>query len=282
MAEELWINGTKVHEVGASVVSPGGNGIIAAVEMDFGTPDQETFLDARPLADGMVFRGTVTKGRSFKLRFKVTGVAGRGEGFDEWQALLGLLSADNGIVSYKVVRPDSAAADVERELLAIVTGEPAWKWVSGGGEDGIRSAGHLVVSIDCIAPFPWWRSVDPETEVINFSGSGTGNVNITRLGQMACGLEAKVTTAGNLANITLDDGVRTLTLTATFGGSAKGVDWYFADPTATVIDSGVVISIPSHLSLHSASTTITATTSDGGASGSHTVTIRYYPLWRSP
>jgi hypothetical protein len=281
MAETLHINGTKVHEVGATVAAPGGNGEIAAIEMDFGTPNQENFLDPRPLADGLVYRGTVTSSRSFKIRLRVKDLANRGEGFNAWQSLLDLVNVDQGLISFQTVRPDDVGADVTRELLAIVIGEPAWKW-SGAGEDGIRHSGNIVITLDCIAPFPWWRSVTPEVETIDFSGSGSDNVVISRLGSTTCGLEAKVTTDGNLANVILDDGNRQMTMTATFGASALGVDWYFADPTATAIDAGVVISIPSHLSLHSSTTTITASTSDGSAAGNHTVTLRYYPLWKTP
>ena len=37
-------------------------------------------------------------------------------------------------------QPDTLDADVARELLAVATSEPAWKWVEGGSEDGIRQA----------------------------------------------------------------------------------------------------------------------------------------------
>ena len=282
VSEKLWIDGTKVYDTAATVASPAGFGTIRTLAFGFGTPDQETLLEPRPLADGLLFRGSVAGQRTFKLRFAVSGVASRGEGYAEWAAFLDLFSTEKGLITLKTERDDGAASPVTRELDIIAMGEPSWSLVRGEGEAGVRYNGNLVIELDVVAPFPWWRSATAETETINFSGTGSGNVAIARLGQMACGVEAKITTNGTLGSITLDDASRSMTMTATFGASAKGVDWYFADPTATVIDSGVTISIPSHLSLHSASTTITASTADGGASGNHTVTLRYYPLWKSP
>lgn len=282
MTERLYINGTKVHDVDAAVVSPGGNGTISAVEIDFGTPDRETFLDPRPLADGMVLRGSVAMARSPVLKLRVDGVASRGEGFDEWESLVGIINADNGLVSLKTERPDSAAATVSRELLVVTTGEPGLVYRDAGGGDGLRQSGSLEITIPFVAPFPWWRDTTAQETVLSFSAGGSDSAVVSRGGQKPCGLEAKVTTTGSLASLSLGDGNRTLVMNATFGGSALGVDWFHEDPEATAVDAGVTLSIPSHVFMHSDSTTLTVTTSDGGASGDHTITVKHYPLWKAP
>lgn len=282
MGDKFWINGTKVHEIDTLVASPAGHGYVTAVELDFGTPNQETFLDPRSMADGMRFNGVLSGSRPFRVRLLISGVGTRAKGQDEWAYLLAnVVAVENGLVSYKIERTDASAATLTRELLAIVTSEPAWAYVDDAGADGLRVNGNIVVAFDCVAPFPWWRDVAEQTEVIAFTGTGVGTADIDRGGDMACGLEAKVTTAGSLASLTVTDGTNSMLLTATFGASGKGVDWYYADPTATAIDSGVVISDTGHIELHSATTTVTCTP-PGGASGNHTLTIKWKRLWKAP
>lgn len=283
MGDKLWINGTLVHEVDALTASPAGYGYIRAVELDFGTPNQETFLDPRSLAPGMRFNGTLTKDRPFRVRFLISGVGTVPKGQDEWETMLGsITNIAGGLLSFKTARTDAAAATVTRELLAIATREPAWRYVEGANEDGLRPNGNIVIAFDCVAPFPWWRDASETTETIIFSGAATDVTDIDVGGHVNCGAEIKVATAGSLASIGVSDGTNTMSMTATFGASAKGVDWYHADPTTTSIDSGVVIGDLSHFELAYDGTTTVTCVSPGGASGSHTITIKYRRLWKSP
>lgn len=282
MGDKLWVNGTKLFEVDTTVTSPGGYGSISAIELDFGTPNQETFLDPRSLAPGVRFNGTLTKERPFRARFIITGVGTMAKGQDEWAALLAVMSAGNGLVSYKLERTDGTAATITRELLAIVASEPAWAYSSDPGSDGLRPNGNIIAAFDCISPFPWWRDAAETTETINFSGTSTGTANIAAGGDVNCGAEIKATTAGALASIAVGDGTNTMTMTATFGASAKGVDWYHADPTTTAIDSNVVISDLSHFELAYNAMTAVSCVPPGTASGNHVVTVKYRRLWKSP
>lgn len=278
MADQLWINGTQVHPQVAMTY-----GSISVVSLDWGTPDTETFLDPRPLADGMVFRGQVTKDRRFTLVLNVDGVGSLAKGQDTWEDVLDIINASNGLVNYKYVRDGGGGGTVTRQLMALATSEPAWTWVRGGGmgTPGLRPNGNVVVELPCVAPYPWWRNATDTDETITTSGTTPANKVLTRSGMLPVGLLVKVSTTGSLAEMTVSDGVRTMVLSATFNGTPKGVDWYYTDPTATSIDSGVTISTTSHLSLHSASTTITITPG-AGSTGDHTVALSWYPAWKTP
>lgn len=281
MADKLWVNGTLLHQVETLVASPGGYGVMGGVEIDFGTPNQETTLDPRSLAPGMRFNGTVTGSRQFRLRFMIVDVGSMAKGQDEWAALLAVMAASNGLVSYKTERTDGTGGTITRELLAIVTGEPAWAYIDTAGADGLRPNGNLIVAFDCVAPFPWWRDFAETTETINFTDTGTGTADIDRDGDFACGAEIKATTSGTLASLTVSDGTNAMAMTATFGASAKGVDWHHDNPVLTSIDSGVVISDLSHFELHSDPTSVTCTP-PALSSGNHVVTIKFRNLWRTP
>jgi hypothetical protein len=133
-----------------------------------------------------------------------------------------------------------------------------------------------------MCPFPWPRqeSTDVETGTKALSGTTAGDIALTRTGTRTCGVKVAITTDGTLGGMTISDGVRSMVLTATFGAGAKGVDWYYTDPTAATIDSGVVLSIPAHLSMHSATTTMTCTPA-GGSSGNHSVVFSWHPIFDS-
>lgn len=280
MADQLHVNGTQLGL--EDIVSPGGAyGYVRVVALDWGAPDTAQFLDPRPLGDGKVFRGSIPQDRKFSLSIYGHGFNSLAKGQDTWFGVVDLFRSNTGAVSVKFVRTDGAGGTITRELLAVVAGElPAWSMATSG--DGIRPNGNFLLSMSLIAPFPWFRNYVETTSTINLTGSGSGNVVVTRSGSRVCGVQVKVTTAGALDGILIQDGNRSMTLTAAFGASGKGADWYYADPSRTSIDSGVTLSVPSHLSLHSASTTFTAQSVSAGATGAHVVTLKHKALWEGP
>lgn len=281
MADTLAINGTTVGLEAVSAPS-GGYGSVLVVALDWGVPDVVQFLDPRPLGDGKVFRGQVSQDRKFTLGLAGYGAGSLAKGQDTWQAVLELLRNTAGAVSYKYTRTDGTGGSVVRELLAIVDGDlPAWQLVDKPGEPGMRPNGNWLMTLSCRALHPWFRNFTETTTTISPSGTTPANSAITRSGTRPCGLQVKVSTAGTLGSITISDGSRSMVLTATFNATPKGIDWYYSDPGATSIDSGVTIGIPSHLSMHSATTTITATPGIG-SSGNHTVTVKHKPVWETP
>lgn len=279
MADTLAINGTTIG-LESTAAPSGGYGTVYVVALDWGIPDVETFLDPVPLGDGMAFRGQVAKDRKFTI--VIAGEPGsRAKGQDTWEALQTLFRSPTGPLSYKYTRTDGTGATIIRELLAIPLGEPGYGEVRGGDGAGIRPNGNFRFVANCEAPFPWWRKFAEVDSSIACTAATPNNVVITRGGRGDCGLQVKVSTSGALSSITLSDGNRSMVLTATFSGTPKGVDWRYTDPLATSIDSGVTISIPAHLSLHSASTTITAAPNIG-ATGTHTVAIKHKALYGTP
>jgi hypothetical protein len=277
-SDQIKVNGEAVHPA----ATPFTFGECNVTFLDWGTPDSEMFLDPVPLADGMAFRGRVTKDRKFTMQLAVTGTGSGAKGQDMWGEVLALFSANNGLVDYQYIREDASGDPVDRRLQAIVIGEPAWKWRDGGNgpEDGLSIGGNIFITLQCQAPFPWWRDSEYSEETINLTGNTPAGVAVDRGGDLACGLEVKVTSAGTLGTIGLSDGNRSMSLTATFDGTPRGVDRFYTDPHARSVDPGVTAGIPASLSLHSDPTTITATPS--GASGSHVVRLRWYPVWKTP
>jgi len=248
-----------------------------------GAADVDMFLDSRPMESGLVFRGRVTRDRPFPLRLYVdlgSSAPSRPKGYQNWEDLLDLLSAEKGLVSFQHWRDDAVSGTVKRELLAQVIEEPPAAYVVGGDEPGIRPNGNILFETQCVAPFPWWRTVGGATDSIVVTGATPNDKAIARGGQLVCGVRISITTTGALSAMTVSDGVRSIVLTATFGASAKYVDWYCTDPTATEIGSGVTINRDAHISLHSDPTTITCTP-NGGATGTHTVALTWYALWKS-
>lgn len=280
MADGLYIGGTQIGL--EDVASPGGAyGYVRVVGLGWGAPDTAQFLDPRPLGDGKVFRGAVPQDRKFSLSVYGHSFGSLAKGQDSWLGLVDLFRSQSGAVSIKYVRTDGTGATITRELLAIVAGElPAWTMATSG--DGIRPNGNFLLTMSLIAPYPWFRNFVETTSTINLTGSGSGNVVVTRSGNRVCGVQVKVTTAGTLDGILIQDGNRSMTLTAAFGASGKGVDWYYTDPTRTSIDSGVTISAPGHLSLWAASTTFTAQSTSASASGAHVVTLKHKAVWEGP
>lgn len=278
MADQLWVNGTQVHPS----ATPFSYGTCNVIGLDWGTPGSDTFLDPVPLADGMAFRGHVTKERRFTIVLAVTDCGSEAKGQDVWQQVCSLIDTGNGLVNFRYVRQDGTGATIDRRLMAISEGEPAWAWnPDGGGSDGLRPNGNVVITIPCVAPFPWFRDTDYDEAFITPSGTTAAGVTFARAGQRNIGLEIKATTAGALTGFTLNNGLRTMTLTATFTGTPKGVDWYYTDPAAISIDSGVVVGTPASISLCTSTAVITCTPS-GGSSAQHTVRLRYYPTWMTP
>ena len=277
MADALLVNSTQVHP-DQPCFSYGTTNVVA---LDWGTPDSELFLDPTPLGDGLMFRGRVAKDRKFTLRLAVADVGSMAKGQDVWQEVLDLLNAHAGLVEYRYVRADGLGGTVDRTLLATVQGEPAWSWMPSGGGDGLRPNGNVVVTASCIAPWPWFRDSDPFTREASSSGTTPAAIVVPRGGQLACGLEVKAKTAGALGSVTVSDGNRSMTLTASFGSGYKGADWYFTDPQGWSADAGVTIGIPASLSLHDDPTTITFTPG-GGSTGTHAFRVRWKPNWKAP
>ena len=273
----LYINTTAVHPA----KTPFSYGTSNLFLLDWGTPDAEMFMDAVPLADGSAFRGRVTKARNFTLGIVVSDVGTAAKGQDVWGEVLALVSANNGIVDYRYVRQTGAGATIDRRLQAIVVGEPAWRWSEANSGDGLRLSGNVFITLPCVAPFPWWRDTDYTEVTLSPTGTTPASSAITRGGHLACGLEVKISTAGTLGSMTMLDGNRSLTLAATVSGTPKGIDRFYTDPHAVAVDAGVTSGIPGSLSLHSATTTITATPI-AGASGAHTVRLRYFKTWKTP
>lgn len=281
MADILKIGGSTGTQVGLDYTTAptGGYGEVGVVALDWGTPSDVLFLDPRPLSPGMIFRGRASKDRTLTLAMfgKDAGTLAKGQ--TTWEKLQDLLTGSSPVsLYYKRDHPTSGF--IERELLAVPVDVPGPALVKGGGEPGVRVNGNLLMVTSWVAPFPLFRSVTEESVSFNCTGTTPNATVIARTGQRPCGVKVSVSTTGTLGSITISDGNRQMVLTATFGASAKSVDWYHADPTGTSIDSGVTLSIPAHLSLHSASTTITATPG-GGSSGTHTITVYHYPLWET-
>lgn len=277
MADALYVNGTQVHPS----ASPFSFGVCNVVGLDWGTPDSETFLDPVPLADGMAFRGHVTKERRFTVVLSVSDCGSYAKGQDVWQQILTLIDTGNGLVNFRYVRNDGAGGTIDRRLMAIVDGQPAWAWNPSGGGDGLRPGGNVVVTLPCLAPFPWFRDTDYDEVFITPSGTTAAGVTFSRPGQLGCGVEVKASTAGALTGITLNDGLRTMALTATFTGTPKGVDWFHTDPTSATVDTGVTVGVPASISLHTSTAVITCTPA-GSSSAQHTVRLRFFPTWRTP
>lgn len=280
MADALYLAGTQVG-LGDPVSAPsGGYGTVYVAGLDWGAPGRELFMDPRPLGDGVAFRGQVAKDR--RLTMILVGDAGSlAKAQDTWQAVADLIRAASGPVSLRYDRTDGAAASTSRELLVVPVDPPSWSHARGG-EPGIKPSGTWVMPLTFIAPFPWWRNYTETTTTLNPSGTTPANSAITRGGKLVCGMSIAIPTAGTLGSILISDGSRSMTATATFGGTPKTIDWYYTDPGSTgAIPSGVTLSVPAHVSMHSATTTITVTPGIG-SSGNHTVTIKHKPLWEHP
>lgn len=278
MADAIYIAGTQVGLDGQAAPS-GGYGLIWVSELDWGAPSEELFMDPRPLGDGMAFRGGVAKDR--KLTLTLFGDAGSmAKAQDTWQAVANLIRATSGPVSLRYDRTDGTGGSVSRELLVVPLDPPSWAHALGG-EPGIRPSGTWVMPLQFTAPFPWWRNYAETTTALAPSGTTPDSEVVTRSGTRPCGMSIAISTAGTLPSILVSDGSRSMTLTATFSGTPKTIDWYYTDPSATSIASGVTMSVPGHVSMHSASTTITVTPGIG-SSGSHTVTVKHKPLWEHP
>lgn len=280
MADTLHVNGTQIGL--DDIAAPGsGYGYVRVVGLSWGTPDSAQFLDPRPLGDGKVFRGSVPQDRRFTLTISGHSSGSLAKGQDTWLAVLNLFRTNTGTVSFKYTRTDGAGGTVTRELLAVVAGElPGWELNRSG--IGMRPNGNFLMQIPCLAPYPWFRSYVETDSTLTLTGSASNSVVVTRSGSRVCGVQVKVSTTGTLDAVTIQDGSRSITLTATFNSTPKGVDWYYADPSATVIDSGVVVSAPGHISLHSSSVTFTGQSVSASASGTHTIAFKHKPVWEAP
>lgn len=283
MADTLKVGGGSGTALGLEDVAlSGGYGYVRVVALDWGTPALDQFLDPRPLADGMMFRGQVNKERTFTLGLYVSGAGSWAKGQDNWQVLNSIFRVDGGSpLRFWFSRSTGAGGTQNVELLGVPVGTPGWAGVRGGAP-GIRPNGNLLYNTTVMCPYPWPRqeSTDAETDHIHLLNAAADHVHLTRTGTRPCGVKVQVETDGSLAEVTISDAVRTMTLSATFGASAKGVDWYYTDPTATSIDSGVTLSIPAHLSLHSAETVMTCTPG-AGSTGNHVVTFSWLPTFDS-
>lgn len=277
-ADQVIVNGVPIHPD----ATPFTFGVSNVTFLDWGTPDAESFMDAVPLADGMAFRGRVTKDRKFTMQLAVSNVGSGAKGQDMWGEVLALFSANQGLIDYRYVREDANGDPVDRRLSAIVIGEPAWKWRAGGNgaEDGLSVGGSIFITLQCQAPFPWWRDTDYSEETIALTDTTPESAVIDRGGDLGCGLEVKVTSSGTLGTLGLSDGRRSMGLSGSFDSTPRGVDRFYTDPHAVTVDAGVTVGIPASLSLHSDPTTITATPT--AASGSHSVRLRWYRIWKTP
>lgn len=276
--DKVYINGTQVHPARSAFTY----GTCNVTHLDWGTPEAELFMVPVPLADGMAFRGRVTKDRKFTIKLAIEGLDEAGKGQDVWGEILRLWDAQDGVVAVRYVRDDGVGTDVDRTLLATLMTEPAWAWSVGGSDaDGLRLNGNLFITLECVAPFPWFRDTDYQEDSITVTDAASNNKSVDRNGDFGCGLEVKISTTGTLIGMTLTDGNRSLGLYGTFSATPKGIDRYYTDPTAVAIDTGFTTSIPASLTLHTDPTVITAVPTHA-ATGTHTVRIRWYRLWRTP
>lgn len=279
MADALYIAGTQVG-IDSQTAPTGGYGTIRVASLDWGTPDEEAFYDARPLMDGVVFRGAVSKSRTVRLSLFLEPTS-YSKGQTSWDAVQTLFRSATPI-SLRYDRTNPAGGTISRELLARCVGKPGYADVRGGGAGtpGLRPNGNAFFNCELVAPFPWFREYTETTTTLTTTGTTpVATPTVTRGGRLTCGLRLHISSTGTLNSVTVSDGSRSMTLTGTFGSTPGIVDWYYTDPTATST-SGLTLSIPAHLSLHSATTTLTVTPG-GGSSGTHTVQVKHKALWET-
>lgn len=276
------------------------------IALNWGAPERERFYRSRPLRDGSYRRGARHGRRTIDLQLLslvhddvVDGDVERVRQ-DEWDAILGMIMAVNGLSTIKVTGYSDVAgpAATSRIIRGELVNVPAWIWSPDSvapGYVGAHSQRAAVLPLQFECPFPWFEDETGSTPGALTLDGTLRTTSLTNAGLVACGMQITIAGAGTgltivMANATsgapsiIGSGI-TLTNVAPSSGNIV-IDWYYSDPTAWSVLQGATdlrskLNTTANHGLVVGSNTVSHQVTVGTPTGC-TITYRYKQLWGNP